>query len=288
MIIDFRMRHPFKSFAKMGGLFGPEGSVHCFPLNGDDAWPVPSADNLDMRQFLKEMDEAGITKGCLLGRRSSTVWSGVEDRDIYDLCQEYPDKFYGFGAIDASEDILSSLKLVDQAKSEYKFKGMVCEPGNSNSPCYADDRRLYPFYARCAELGLIVVISMSQFLGPNISYADPARVQTVCRDFPTGKFVIAHAGYPHIMGAIAACLAEKNLWIIPDVYCTNLKTAGRDLWTEGAIYLQGKQILFGTAYPFRGLPQSVQVMKDLGLPEKIYKRIMYENAAELLDISIGG
>ena len=47
MIIDFRMRPPFKSFTKMGGLFGPEGSVHCFPLNGDDAWPVPSADNLD-------------------------------------------------------------------------------------------------------------------------------------------------------------------------------------------------------------------------------------------------
>lgn len=284
MIIDFRMRPPFKSFTKMGGLFGPEGSVHCFPLNGDDAWPVPSADNLDMKQFFGEMDEAGITKGCLLGRRSSTVWSGVESADIYELCQEHPDKFFGFGAIDVSDDIMDSLQYVDEAKNKYKFYGMVCEPGNSSTPCYADDRRLYPFYARCVELGLIVVISMSQFLGPNISYADPARVQTVCRDFPKGRFVIAHAGYPHVMGAIGACLAEKNLWIIPDVYWTNLKTCGRDLWTEGAIYLQGKKILFGTAYPFRGLAQSVQVMKDLHLPEKFYNRIMYENAAELLGI----
>ena len=191
--------------------------MHCFPLNGDDAWPVPSADNLDMNQYLKEMDEAGITQGCLLGRRSSTVWSGVESADIYELCQEYPGKFFGFGAVDVSDDIMTSLHHVDEAKNTYKFKGMVCEPGNSTTPCYADDRRLYPFYARCVELGLIVVISMSQFLGPNISYADPARVQTVCRDFPQGRFVIAHAAYPHVMGTIGACLAEKNLWIIPDV-----------------------------------------------------------------------
>lgn len=285
MIIDFRMRPPFKSFTKMGGLFGPEGSVHCFPLNGDDAWPVPSADKEDMELFLKEMNEAGITQGCLLGRRSSTVWSGVEDRDIYELCKLYPDKFYGFGAIDVSEDILFSLKLIEECKSKYGFKGMVCEPGNSSHPCYADDKRLYPFYARCTELGMIVVISMSQFLGPNVSYSDPARVQNVCRDFPNGKFVIAHAGYPHIMEAIGACLAEKNLWIIPDVYWTNLNACGRDLWTEGAIYLQGHKILFGTAYPFRGLPQSVKVMQDLDLPKEVYERIMYKNAVELLQIS---
>lgn len=272
----------------MGGLFGPQGSAHCFPLNGDNARPVPSADNEDMDQFFQEMAEAGITKGCLLGRRSSTIWSGVEDQDIYELCKLYPDKFYGFGAIDASEDIMFSLRLIEECKTKYAFKGMVCEPCNSAKPCCADDRRLYPFYTRCVELGMIVVISMSQFLEPNVSYSDPSHAQNVCRDFPDGKFVIAHAGYPYVMAAIGACLAEKNLWIIPDVYWTNLKTCGRDLWTEGAIYLQGHKILFGTAYPFRGLPQSVQVMKDLNLPKEIYERIMYKNAAELLQIPVEG
>jgi len=159
----------------------------------------------------------------------------------------------------------------------------VCEPGNANPAYYADDRRLYPFYARCVELDMIVVLSMSQFLGPNISYADPSRVQTICRDFPKGKFVIAHAGYPHVTGAVAAALAEKNLWLIPDVYWTVTQACGRDLWTQGANWLQGRRILFGTAYPFRGMPQSVYEMKKLGLPEQFYNRIMYENALELLE-----
>ena len=284
MIIDFRLRPPYKSFVQMGGLFGPEGSVNAYPLNGDDAWPVPSATNPNMEDFYKEMEESGITRGCLLGRKASTVWSGVDNADIHDLCVQKPDTFIGFGAIDVSDPIMESLAIVEQCKKEYGFRGMVCEPGNASPAYYADDRRLYPFYARCVELDMIVVISMSQFLGPNLSYCDPSRVQTVCRDFPKGKFVIAHAGYPHVLDAIAAVAAEKNLWIIPDVYWTVTQVAGRDLWTQGARWLQGRRVLFGTAYPFRGMPQSVYEMKRLGLPEKFYNRIMYENALELLNM----
>ncbi len=283
MIIDFRLRPPYKSFVKMGGLFGPEGSVNCYPLNTDDAWPVPSATSPSMEDFYKEMEEAGITRGCLLGRRSSTVWSGVDSADIHELCTQFPDRFIGFGAIDASEDIMESIALVEQGKRDYGFRGMVCEPGNAKPAYYADDKKLYPFYARCVELNMIIVISMSQFLGPNISYADPSRVQNICRDFPKGKFVIAHAGYPHAMGMTAAAIAEKNLWFIPDVYWTNTKTPGRNIWTEAACWLQGRRILFGTAYPFRGMPQSVYEMKQLGLPESFYNRIMFENALELLE-----
>ena len=284
MIIDFRLRPPYKSFVQMGGLFGPEGSVNLYPLNGEDAWPVPSATNPNMDVFYKEMEEAGITKGCLLGRKASTAWSGVDSADIHELCVQKPETFIGFGAIDVSDPIMESLAIVEQCKREYGFRGMVCEPGNAVPAYYADDRRLYPFYARCVELDMIVVISMSQFLGPNISYADPSRVHTVCRDFPKGKFVIAHSGYPHVISAIAAAVAEKNLWLIPDVYWTITQIPGRDLWTQGANFLQGRRILFGTAYPFRGLPQSVYEMKRLGLPEKFYNRIMYENALELLNM----
>ena len=284
MIIDFRLRPPYKSFVKMGGLFGPEGSVNAYPSNGPDAWPVPSAVNPDMNAFYREMDEAGISKGCLLGRRSSTAWSGVDSYDIYELCQEHPDRFIGFGSVDASEDIMETIALVEQGKKEYGFRGMVCEPGNASPAYYADDRRLYPFYARCVELDMIVVISLSQFLGPNISYADPARVQNICRDFPRGRFVIAHAGYPHVLGAIAAAMAEKNLWLIPDVYYSITQVPGRSHWTEGLHWLQGRRMLFGTAYPFRGLPQSVYEVNRLHLPEKIYRMYMYENAMELLDI----
>lgn len=283
MIIDFRVRPPFKSFLKMGNLFGPNGSTHSYPVNGPDAMPVPSADNESMEDFFKEMDEAGITAGCLLGRRATTSWTGVEMADIHELCVKYPGKFYGFGAVDVSDDIMLSLSLVDTGK-KYGFKGMVCEPGNSTYPTYVDDRRLYPFYARCVEQDMIVVISMSQFLGPDISYSEPHRVQRVCRDFPKGRFVVAHAGYPHVNEAIAACMAENNLWLIPDLYWTVTQVPGRDLWTEGAAWLQGKKLLFGTAYPFRGLIQSVQEMKKVGLPEKYYNMVMYENAKELLQI----
>lgn len=283
MIIDFRVRPPYKSFLKMGNLYGPNGSVHSFPVNGAGTKPVPSADEESMDLFMKEMDEAGITKGCLLSRRATTSWTGVDMKEIKELVDAYPGRFIGFGAVDISDDIMLSVSLVEEGK-KLGFKGMVCEPGNSTYPGYADDRRLYPFYARCVELGMIVVVSMSQFLGSDISYSEPYRIQRVCRDFPKGNFVVAHAGYPHVTEAIGACVATPNLYLIPDLYWTVNQVPGRNLWTEAAVYLQGQRLLFGTAYPFRGLIQSVEDMKNVGLPEKFYNMVMYENAKELLGL----
>lgn len=285
MIIDFRVRPPYKSFKKMGNLFGPGNGIDAYPVKTPEVWPVPSIANLDMDAFFKEMDEAGVTTCCLLGRSSAgTSWTGVDSEDIYELCQQYPQKFVGFGSVDASGDILKMLDDVDEAKEKYNFKGIVCEPGNGVPGLYADDRKMYPFYARCAQLGLIVVISLSPLLGPNIQYSDPAHVQNVCKDFPTGKFVIAHAAYPYVLQAISCCLATTNLWLIPDSYWIIPQVPGSNLWTQGAMLLQGKKFLFGSAYPFRGLPQAVDQMKKLGLPEEYYNRVMYENAKDLLGL----
>ena len=263
MIIDFRVRPPAAGFETLN-MHGPENNVHCYPVNGPDMMPNPSSDEYSMPLFFKEMEEAGIDKGVVLGRDTGTRWGYVKNDAIMDVVNAYPDKFIaGFGSVDVTRGIRESVDEVQRAVKELGCRGIVLEPGTSQPACYADDPRLYPIYDRCVELGAIVVLSMSHFLGPDVSYQDPAHVQRVCHDFPSGKFMIAHAAFPHILSAIAACIAEKNLWLIPDNYMSITNMPGRNLWAEGINYTQGRHIVFGTAYPYANLKQSVEATKNL-------------------------
>lgn len=283
MIFDFRMRPPFKSWTSMGGLFGPQGGLHVFPLSGRGT-PAPSADKMDMKEFFKEMDEAGITKGCLIGRRSSGDWvGGVKNEDIYELCQQYPDKFIGIGGIDTSNSIDEQLADVDKCAREYKFRGMMIETANSPTPMYADNRKFFPFYEKCAELGLIVVLVLSPFVGPNETYASAVPVQNVAKAFPKGKFVVVHGGYPDILPSVIATITTPNMWIVPDFFWEYPFIPGRDLYTQACMLSQGVKFIFAASYPFISMGQAVQEMKNLNLPEKVYNRVMWENAKELLD-----
>ena len=97
MIIDFRMRPPFKSFTKMGGLFGPEGSVHCFPLNGDDAWPVPSADNLDMNQYLKKWMKRALHRAACWGADPPPCGAAWKARTFTSFARNIPASFSASG-----------------------------------------------------------------------------------------------------------------------------------------------------------------------------------------------
>lgn len=283
MIIDFRVRPPANGFETLN-MHGPTNNVHCYPVNGPDMLPIPSSDEFSMPLFFKEMEEAGIDKGVVLGRDTATKWGYVTNDAVMDVVREYPDKFLaGFGSVDVTRGIRESVDEVQRAVKELGCRGIVLEPGTSSPPCYPNDARLYPIYDRCVELGAIVVFSLSHFLGPDVSYQDPAYVQRVCRDFPTGKFMIAHAAFPHILPSIAACIAEKNLWLIPDNYLSITNMPGRNLWVEGINYTQGRHMVFGTAYPYAGLKQSVDAIKSFGLRKEYYDKYMYQNALEVLE-----
>ena len=107
----------------------------------------------------------------------------------------------------------------------------------------------------------------------------------VASRFPvSSEFIIAHAAFPHILPSIAACIAEKNLWLIPDNYMTSPGYPARNLWAEGINYVQGRHMLFGTAYPYLGLKQNVEGVKAFNFRKEYYDKYMYQNALEILEM----
>ena len=165
MIFDFRLRPPYKGFAELS-IFNPV--CNAVAPHDVNAWRSESAHRKSFPLFLEEMKDAGVDKGVVMARATSSFAASVPNDDVLALAQEYPGTFFPFGAVDVSAGILPALAEVRRCK-DMGFYGVAVEPGFCDPARKADDPTLYPVYALCAALGLIAVITSSFMVGPDIA-----------------------------------------------------------------------------------------------------------------------
>lgn len=283
MIIDFRVRPPFKSMGETA-LYLPKNThaepavQHPLHMNLD---PCKSFDEKSMDAFIDEMDEAGITKGVVMGRKSAPIYGSVPNEEVKELIDLYPGRFFGFGGVDGT-DIPSAMAEIDLIQS-YGFKGIALDNGWYAEPWYDDDERLFPVYERCQDEGLIVSLTSSIYVGPDLSYCDPIHIQRVAKKFPNLKIVVPHAAWPHTTLMCAVAFQCRNVHLIPDLYLNIPNMPGAQDYIRAIDYYLDHRMLFASSYPVRPMGQSVREFKQLPLAsEKTRARCLYDNAMRLL------
>jgi predicted TIM-barrel fold metal-dependent hydrolase len=120
--------------------------------------------------------------------------------------------------------------------------------------------------------------------GKNIRFDHPADIQDVARDFPDLQLVAGHGCYPWVTEIIGVALKHPNVHLCPDVY---MFLPGGNQYVEAANTFLQDQLMFGTAYPYRPLGETVDLYMKLGLNEQSLKKTLYDNAAKLLKIGSG-
>ncbi len=288
MVIDFRVRPPYKSFLQLG-IFPRWANPVTDPLKmspfGMGRDPVPSCEQGSMELFLKEMDEAGVNKCVVMGRRtrnSSTGAGNVEAEELRELALAYPDRFLPFAGIDPTDD--DAPAQVEQA-GNMGFKGISMDPGWCVPALYADDNRVLRVCEACERLGLIAVITHSAVVGPDLGYCDPCAIQHVAQAFPHLNIVVAHASWPNIEKALGMAMLCPNVSLCPDVYFyTDNMPMSEHLVTAANGYLKYR-MLFASTYPVGGLKQSVEKWSRKGLTQEALRLTLHDNAARLLQLA---
>jgi predicted TIM-barrel fold metal-dependent hydrolase len=143
-IIDFRLRPPLKGF--LDTIMYSQGPRRDRITGYHGMKPARSAQEQSIDLLLKEMDEAGITRGVAMGRFSGP-YGTVSNEDVAAIVKERPGRFIGVASIDPS-DRRKAVRQIEHAKKAGLI-GVNLEPGAYPLPLYADDRRLYPIYAYC-------------------------------------------------------------------------------------------------------------------------------------------
>ena len=288
MVIDFRVHPPYKSFLQLG-IFPRWANPVTDPLKmspfGMGRDPVPSCEQGSMELFLKEMDEAGVNKCVVMGRRtrnSSTGAGNVEAEELRELALAYPDRFLPFAGIDPTDD--DAPAQVEQA-GNMGFKGISMDPGWCVPALYADDNRVLRVCEACERLGLIAVITHSAVVGPDLGYCDPCAIQHVAQAFPHLNIVVAHASWPNIEKALGMAMLCPNVYLCPDVYFyTDNMPMSEHLVTAANGYLKYR-MLFASTYPVGGLKQSVEKWSRKGLTQEALRLTLHDNAARLLQLA---
>ena len=218
-----------------------------------------------------------------------SVGTDAVDRAVA-LSREHPDAFVPFYWVDNTRNLEDEPQRLRRAVDEWGVRGVKFQPMDQH--WFADDRRIYPIYEVCAELGLvctwhagIVNLGFKYELGvPMLAkYVDPLPLDQVAFDFPELKLCIAHLGGNYHYQALV--LAEKHENIFLDTafltfFCRRMlpPISPETLIAHAARIAGAEKVLYGS----EGLwPQAV-LHADLSEDEK--RLILGENALRLLGI----
>lgn len=280
-IFDFRLRPPYKGFTRLG-LYNPpcnEGLPQKY-----HGRPSEAARQKSMDLFWKEMEEAGICGGVVIGRQVPNDAASISNDDIHDMALEYPDRIIPFGSLDVSRGVARTMDELERC-IEWGFRGMALEPAYCEPPRFADANVLYPIYARLEKAGIPVLLTMSFFQG-NLDYSNPAAAQRVAEDFPNLQIILAHACYPWIPMVMNIPIVTPNIWLLPDLYLLNPDAPGSDMYGQALRWLNGEHVLYGSAYPCYNLKQGIEDVERFQLSDEIKEKFFHSNAEKLLGITI--
>ncbi len=236
-----------------------------------------------IEEMLQKMDEAGVERVFITQCKMWSYWRkwmymDTQLEDVLQYTEKYPERFVGLAGYNPFR-IQESLREVEKAVTKHGFKGVYVHIYGFD--IRIDDRKMYPLYAKCEELGVPVSLQVGHVLEAMPSEgARPIYLDRVACDFPQLKLIGAHTGWPWVDELLSVCYKWENVWL------------GIDAWMPKYLPPQIVQFinsrmgqdrcLWGT----NGLPwkESLEQIEKLGLKEEAKRKLLRENAAELFQI----
>ena len=277
MIIDFRLRPPLGGF--LDTLMYSAGERRDGFTRTVGFEPSPAAQKQSMALLLEEMDQAGVDRGVVVGRLAGVLGS-VSNDDVRRIVADHPGRFIGAASIDPTNRV-AACRTIDQAVKD-GFKLINIEPGSYPVPMYADDRRLYPIYAHCEDIGVPVILMVGGTAGPDLGYSDPVRTDRVLADFPNLKVVVAHGGWPWVTEILHIGFRRQNMYLSPDMYFSRMP--GWQEYVKAADTFMADRMLYASSFPFCPVKGYKEWFEKLPIKQENLSKVMGGNARRLLGV----
>lgn len=235
---------------------------------------------IPLEEQIASMEAAGIEKGLLIA-----TTGGFEGTDLFfekpaeaiaQVCAAHPRRFKGVFGINPSR-LVPNLARLEHAVRELGFVGAHLYPHWFGQP--PDHRLYYPFYAKCAELGVPIQIQVGHAIQEFLpTVGNPMTLDRVALDFPELAIIGIHVGYPWGEEMISVAWKHDNVYIGADAHSPRywepsllqfLNTRGQD------------KVLFGTDWPVIGFERAVEELATLPIREGPRRKLLYENAVRV-------
>jgi predicted TIM-barrel fold metal-dependent hydrolase len=161
---------------------------------------------------------------------------------------------------------------------------MAILPGWSDPPLTDDDKRVYPIYEACLQLGAMVMITSSHWIGADMTYSRPTHIQQVAFDFPELTIIVGHGCWPWTTHACAMAMRCSNVYLMPEFYMYIPNMPGARDYVDAANGYLAYRMLFSSCYPSRSLSQALEEFRRLAIEPSSQENTLGNNGARLLGL----
>ena len=271
-------------------LFTPDGIRTCF-IDQDELREVfewwRMGDHLTgypPREFLRLLDEAGVEMVLVPSskmrsfRTQQLIWD-VPVRTVAELREQAPDRIGGLYGINPWTR-MDGVRELDDAVRRQGFVGAHLHPYGFGLPL--NDAAYYPFYAKCVELDvpLVVQVGHSAESMPS-AVGRPLLLDDVALYFPELRIVAAHTGWPWVEELIALAWKHRNVYIGTSAHAPKY-------WDPALVrFLSSRgmgKVLFGTDYPVLLHREALAQVDALGLRDEPRSWLLRETANKVFKL----
>ncbi len=274
MIIDAWIQHPTGAFLRDASF------ASLLRWRGLDPDSFPQ--QIPIEFTLSALDGAGVNKAVL------SAWWGPQgpiltNDDVAARVRAHPDRFLGLAAVDLMNP-MAAVRELRRSVRALGLRGLRILPWMWNLP--PNDRRYYPLYAECVELGIPFCLQVGH-TGP-LRPSEPGRpipyLDEVALDFPELTIVGGHIGYPWTTEMIALATKYPNVYIDTSAYKPSRYPR------ELVDYLRAhgkKKVLFGSNFPMLTPGECMKDLDALELSDEAKRLFLGGNAAKVFRIEGG-
>lgn len=227
------------------------------------------------------MDQAGVTQSLI------SAWVApknvmISNDEVAGFVAQAPDRLVGVGSVDIAKP-MAAVREIRRCVETLGFKAIRVLPWLWETP--PTDRRFYPVYAACCEVGVPFCTQIGH-TGPLMpsEVGRPIYLDQVALDFPELTIVAGHIGYPWTDEAIAVATKHERVYIDTSAYTARRYPAALVDYVRS--HGRGK-VLFGSNYPMLTPTRALEGLDALGLDAQARSMFLGENARRVYGLAIG-
>ncbi len=275
MIVDAWMQHPTRRFLEHD-MFE---SLRRWTATG-----IPEGE-LPIEATVEAMDDGGVGFGLLTAWHGPREGAMISNEEVAGWVHAHPDRFAGLAAVPLDRP-MDAVRELRRCVTELGLIGLRMLPWLWEVP--PTDRRYYPLYAACVELGVPFCTQVGH-AGP-LRPSEPGRpipyIDQIALDFPELVIVGGHVGYPWTEEMIAVARKHRNVYIDTSAYTS------RRLPQELLAYMRTasgrRKVLFGSNYPMIAPAKALDGLQQLGLDDETRELYLHENTRRVFRLSRAG
>lgn len=230
---------------------------------------------------LAAMDAGGVDLALL------SAWCGpdgmlIDNDEVAALVRQHPDRLRGVATADIRSPV-AACREIRRCVTDLGFVAVRIVPWLWNLP--PNDRRFYPLYATCVELGVPLCTQVGH-TGPLLP-SEPGRpipyLDDVLLDFPDLTVVGGHVGFPWIDEVLSLALKYPNFHVDTSAYVSHRLPAALVDYMRGA---GRERVMFGTNWPMLSARRALDRLADLGLDEDATELYLAGNAIRVFGLDV--